>query len=78
MPWLWFVQVMDTQVTMKTINIYYDGPIDPKLDALIRKTMEKAGFNWYAQSHSVEDDRRDLAFDSPGELVGRLVDRIPG
>lgn len=52
---------------MKTIHIYYDGPIDLKLDALILETMGNAGFKWYAQGYNVEDDRRDIAFDSPGQ-----------
>lgn len=44
------------------LRIYYDGPIDPDMDAKIQEIAETCGWTWYAQGTNLITGRRDLAF----------------
>lgn len=40
-----------------------DSGMDAEIDKLIIKTMERAGFAWYAEGYNKYTHERDLAFD---------------
>ena len=51
----------------KQLKIHYDGPIEPKLDKVLRKTLEELGWIWYASGWMwyASGGERDIAFYKP-------------
>jgi hypothetical protein len=42
---------------------YYGDGIDIKLDARLKRAMEKAGYEWYASGYDMAESRRDNCFE---------------
>lgn len=54
----------EQKAQVKNLRIYYDGPLDEKLDKVLEKALKPFGFERWASGYNVCEDIRDLAFDN--------------
>jgi len=47
---------------MKNLNIYYNGPINDKMDKALESLLKKYGYKFMASGYSFMDNERVLSF----------------